>query len=114
MIGYFLAVSLVVKGVGVLLGMPIMTRVFKLSDTTIVCAGIITNITSTVFMAFTTNAWQAFLGKLNNREGFIHHVHSQKHHRLDASCGFYQPVASCQQVVSSFLTSSSCIKSVKI
>ena len=26
--------------------------------------------------------------------------HSQKHHRLDASCGFYRPDASCQQVVS--------------
>jgi predicted MFS family arabinose efflux permease len=64
MIGYFLAVSLVVKGVGVLIGMPVMTRILKLSDTTIVCAGIITNIASTVFMAFTTNTWQAFLGEL--------------------------------------------------
>ncbi|CAB3983511.1 solute carrier family 46 member 3-like [Paramuricea clavata] len=61
MIGYFLAVFLVVKGVGVLIGMPVMTRILKLSDTTIVCAGIITNIASTVFMAFTTNTWQAFL-----------------------------------------------------
>jgi predicted MFS family arabinose efflux permease len=64
MIGYFLAVSLVVKGVGVLIGMPVMTRILKLSDTTIVCAGIITNIASTVFMAFTANTWQAFLGEL--------------------------------------------------
>ena len=62
MIGYFLAVSLIVKGVGVLIGMPVMTHILKLSDTTIVCAGIITNITSTVFMAFTTKTWQAFLG----------------------------------------------------
>jgi PCFT/HCP family folate transporter-like MFS transporter 1/3 len=64
MIGYLLAVSLVVKGVGVLVGMPIMTRIFKLSDTTIACAGIITNIASTIFMAFTTKTWQPFLGKL--------------------------------------------------
>ncbi len=41
-------------------------------------------------------------------------VHSQKRHRLGASCGFYRPNASCQQVVSSLLTSSSCIKSVNI
>ena len=62
MIGYFLAVSLVVKGVGTILGMPVMTRVFAFSDTTIACAGILTNIASTVFMAFTKNRWQAFLG----------------------------------------------------
>ena len=39
---------------------------------------------------------------------------SQKHHRLDASCGFYRPDAICQQVVSSLLTLSSCIKSINI
>ena len=63
MIGYFLAVSLGVKSIGVLIGMPILIRIFKLSDTTVVCAGIITNITSTVFLAFTTKTWEAFLGK---------------------------------------------------
>ncbi len=35
-----------------------------------------------------------------------HTLHSQKRHRLDASCGFYRPDAICQQVVSSLLTSS--------
>ena len=35
-------------------------------------------------------------------------------HKLDASCGFYRPDASCQQVVSSLLTLSSFIKSVGI
>ena len=39
-------------------------------------------------------------------------VHSQKRHRLYASCGFYRSDAICQQVVSSLLTLSSCIKSV--
>lgn len=62
LIGYFLAVSLVVKGTGVLVGIPIMTRLLKLSDATIVCAGIVTNILSTVFMAFSVRPWQAFLG----------------------------------------------------
>ena len=47
---------------------------------------------------------------------YLHHIHitdiyirlhSQKRHRLEASCGFYQPDTSCQQVVSSLLTSSS-------
>ncbi len=32
----------------------------------------------------------------------------------DAGCGFYRPDAICQQVVSSLLNSSSCIKSVNI
>ena len=35
---------------------------------------------------------------------------SQKRNRLDASCGFYRPDASCQQIVPSLLTSSGCIK----
>ena len=26
-------------------------------------------------------------------------LHSQKRHRLDASCGFYRPDAICQQIV---------------
>ncbi len=41
-------------------------------------------------------------------------VRSQKRDRLDASCGFCRPDASFQQVVSSLLTSSSCIKCVNI
>ncbi len=49
---------------------------------------------------------------------YLHHedeaLYSQKRHKLDASCGFYRPDAICQQVVSSLLTSSSCIKSVNI
>ena len=32
-------------------------------------------------------------------------VHSQKRHRLAASCGFYRLATSCQQVASSLLTS---------
>ena len=40
------------------------------------------------------------------------YVHSQERHRVDASCGFYQPDASCQQIASNLLTSSSCIESM--
>ena len=40
-------------------------------------------------------------------------LHSQKRHRLAASCGLYRLAASCQQVAASLLTSSSCSKSVK-
>ena len=40
-------------------------------------------------------------------------LHSQKRHRLAASCEFYPLAASCQQVAASLLTSSSCSKSVK-
>ena len=41
-------------------------------------------------------------------------LHSQKRHRLVASCQFYQLVATCQQVATSFSILSSCNKSVKI
>ena len=41
-------------------------------------------------------------------------VHSQKRHRLAASCGLYRLAASCHQVAASLLTSSSCSKSVRI
>ncbi len=55
------------------------------------------------------------VGRAKQLTVFQDFLHSQKRHRLDASCGFYRPDASCrQQVVSSLLTSSSCIKSVNI
>ena len=41
-------------------------------------------------------------------------LHSKKRHRLAASCGSYRLATSCQQVATRLLTSSSCIKSVKI
>ena len=41
-------------------------------------------------------------------------VHSQKRHRLVASCQIYRLVATCQQVATSLLISSSCNKLVKI
>ena len=42
------------------------------------------------------------------------YIHSQKRHRLAASCGIYRLAASCHQVAASLLTSSSCSKSVSI
>ena len=42
------------------------------------------------------------------------YVHSQKRHRLAASCGLYRLAESCHQVAASLLTSSSCTKSVRI
>jgi hypothetical protein len=41
-------------------------------------------------------------------------LHSQKRHRLAASCGFYRPAASCQQIAAGLLTSSTCSKPVEI
>ena len=41
-------------------------------------------------------------------------LHRQKRHRVDASCVCFWPDASCQQVGSTLLTLSSCIKSVNI
>ena len=41
-------------------------------------------------------------------------INNQKSHRLAASCKFYQPAASCHQVGTSLLNTSSCSKSVKI
>ena len=47
-------------------------------------------------------------------QGCLIAIHSQKRHRLAASCGFCRLPASCQQVAASLLTSSNCSKSVKI
>ena len=41
-------------------------------------------------------------------------THSQKRHRLVASCQFYHIVATCQQIATSLSISPSCNKSVKI
>ena len=41
-------------------------------------------------------------------------THSQKRHRLVASCQFHQLVATCQQIATSLTISPSCNKSVKI
>ena len=48
------------------------------------------------------------------KKSFGYSVHSQKRHRLAASCGFYRPAASCQQVAAGLLTSSTCSKPVEI
>ena len=44
----------------------------------------------------------------------LYRLHSQKRHRLAASCGLYRLAASCHQVAASLLTLSSCSKSVRI
>ena len=49
-----------------------------------------------------------FLGKPRELPG----LHSQKRHRLAASCGLYRLAASCHQVAATLLTSSSCSKPV--
>ena len=63
MIGYLLAVSFITKSVGVFIGLPIMSNILNLSDSVITSSGILTNIASTVFLAFTRNKWQTFVGK---------------------------------------------------
>ena len=50
----------------------------------------------------------------DNGQVVVPEIHSQKRHRLAASCGLYRLAASCHEVAASLLTSSSCSKSVRI
>ena len=51
---------------------------------------------------------------LRTREINAHTLHSQKRHRIVASCQFYRLVATCQQVATSLSILSSCNRSVEI
>ena len=57
-------------------------------------------------------SWQNIL--TDSQGTMTQQLHSQKRHRLAASCGFYRPAASCQQVAAGLFTSSTCSEPVEI
>lgn len=62
-IGYFLAEVYFMRGFGVVLGMPIMTKILKLSDPVIVVFGMTLSCIMFVFYGFSTHKWMMFAGK---------------------------------------------------
>lgn len=61
MIGYFLAIRDLIKGIGVIVGMPILTKIFNLSDPVIGIIGIVSNMAASVYLGFATNRAMVFL-----------------------------------------------------
>ena len=62
MIGYNLAVSLLYRGIGVVVGMPVFIRYLKLSDYTMAIFGCVTTIIMFIGLAFATKLWMVFVG----------------------------------------------------
>jgi len=63
LIGYLLAEIQFLKGVGVVLGIPLMTKILKWSDFSIAIVGAFTAIGFYVFIGLASNRWMMFVGK---------------------------------------------------
>ena len=61
--GYLLAEIQFLKGVGVVLGIPLMTKLLKWSDFSIAIVGAFTTIGFYVFIGLASNTWMMFVGK---------------------------------------------------
>jgi len=64
LIGYFLAEVLFVKGVGVVLVIPLMTKVLKWSDLSISITGAVVTIGFYIFLGLASTKWMMFIGGL--------------------------------------------------
>ena len=63
LIGYLFAEVLFLKGVGVVLGIPLMIKILHWSDLTIAITGAFTSILLYIFLGLATNKWMMFVGK---------------------------------------------------
>lgn len=63
LIGYLFAEVLFLKGVGVVLGIPLMIKILHWSDLTIAITGAFTSICLYIFLGLATNKWMMFVGK---------------------------------------------------
>ncbi|KAK3750027.1 hypothetical protein QZH41_008667 [Actinostola sp. cb2023] len=63
-IGYFLAEVMFMRGLGVIVGMPLMTQVFKLTDFIIAVIGLAIACVMFVFFGFSTHKWMMFFGAI--------------------------------------------------
>ena len=63
MIGYYLSISMLYKGIGVVGGMPIFIRKMKLNDYTMVIIGCFSTLAMFVSLAFATKVWIVFAGR---------------------------------------------------
>ena len=63
LIGYFFAEFLFLKGVGVVLGIPLLTKVLKWSDFSIAIIGAFIATGFYLFIGFSSDRWMMFVGK---------------------------------------------------
>ena len=63
LIGYFFAEFLFLKGVGVVLGIPLLTKVLKWSDFSIAIFGAFIATGFYLFIGFSSKIWMMFVGK---------------------------------------------------
>ena len=63
LIGYFFAEVLFLKGVGVVVGIPLMTKFLKWSDFAIALIGAVISIGFYVFLGLASTKWMMFVGK---------------------------------------------------
>lgn len=64
LVGYFFAEVLFIKGIGVILGIPLMSKILKWSDLTIAIVGSVISIGQYIFLGFASNKWMMFVGGL--------------------------------------------------
>ena len=70
-IGYFFAEVLFLKGVGVVLGIPLMNKVLNWSDLTIAITGAFTSIGLYIFLGLASKKWMMFVGKYQQPLRFL-------------------------------------------
>ena len=63
MIGYFFAEVLFLKGLGIVLLIPLFTKILKWSDLSIAIIGAVTTVGFYVFLGFASASWMVFVGK---------------------------------------------------
>ena len=65
LIGYFLAEHQFLKGIGVVLGIPLLTKVLKWCDFSIAIFGAFIATGFYLFIGFSSNRWMMFVGKFS-------------------------------------------------
>ena len=63
MIGYYLAVGYGIRGIGVVIGIPLMSKVLKWSDYTIAIVGMLFWVVMFAFTGFASSLWMMFVSK---------------------------------------------------
>jgi len=65
LIGYFFAEVLFMKGIGVVLVIPLLNKIPEWTDLTIAITGAAVSIGFYIFLAFASNKWMMFVGEFN-------------------------------------------------
>ena len=65
LIGYFFAEVSFVKGIGVVLVIPLLNKILEWTDLTIAITGAVVGIGFYIFLAFASNKWMMFVGEFS-------------------------------------------------